>query len=375
MILAILLILIILLTLVVSGFITHTSDKLLYEGAGRKMNFSKIKPIEFTPYYHRTIEHLKRENYTKKPDWMRITLHAGQRKLLCNEVEFLTQYGGNRETVVYAGAAPGPHIVLLAQMFPNYDFHLYDPRDFYEELNETPNVSLHQQYFEDKTAEEWSDKNVLFISDIRTGSIESHGDGGDVEINMEQQQKWTEIIKPKYAMLKFRLPWSPGKTIYLAGDIYLQPWAGPSSTETRLITNGKDYKEYDHTEYEEKIQYYQAHNRSAYHIHNITSDGVDHCHDCWSEIQIIKNYLAKTQDLLGEKIEPDLNNIRKYIALFTKYTKKKLDVPPHGLYPEEKNIWKKIELMAAKAKKHERENKQRRAEYSAANPIVKLQNQ
>ena len=36
-------------------------------------------------------------------------------------------------------------------------------------------------------------------------------------------------------MLKFRLPWRAGDTEYLDGEVRLQPYAKPRSTETRLL--------------------------------------------------------------------------------------------------------------------------------------------
>lgn len=42
-------------------------------------------------------------------------------------------------------------------------------------------------------------------------------------------------------MLKFRLPWRPGETEYLAGEVRLQPYAKPRSTETRLLVTVRDF--------------------------------------------------------------------------------------------------------------------------------------
>src|SRR5437868_821867 len=58
----------------------------------------------------------------------------GQRKLLLSEIEFLTIYWNAQEIpdpiVVYVGAAHGNHIPLLSEMFPSFEFHLYDPAKF-----------------------------------------------------------------------------------------------------------------------------------------------------------------------------------------------------------------------------------------------------
>merc|ERR1739848_499715 len=54
--------------------------------------------------------------------------HWGQRKLMLAEVEFLTRFHGDASTVVYAGAAPGLHVPLMAELFPRLRFVLVDPR-------------------------------------------------------------------------------------------------------------------------------------------------------------------------------------------------------------------------------------------------------
>jgi cap2 methyltransferase len=45
------------------------------------------------------------------------------------EIYFLTTYGHLSRNVVYAGAAPGMHIQYLSNLFPNHNFHLYDPNE------------------------------------------------------------------------------------------------------------------------------------------------------------------------------------------------------------------------------------------------------
>eukprot|EP00971_Amphidinium_carterae_P214799 4262402-Amphidinium_carterae.1 len=59
-----------------------------------------------------------------------------------------------------------------------------------------------------------------------------------VQEDMKQQERWVMALQPRWAMLKFRLPWSAGCTEYLDGDIHLPVWGPQTTTETRLITNG-----------------------------------------------------------------------------------------------------------------------------------------
>lgn len=144
-------------------------------------------------------------------------LHWGQRKLLLSEIDFLI----NRPNlVVYAGAANGHHIGILLDMFPN-EFHLYDPSPF--------NSSLLGKVFTDEVAKHYINKDIIFISDIRSYSdiddiMEKH-----VIKNMLDQQRWVEIMKPVASMLKFRLPYPrdnvPEDFEYLNDEIKFQCWA------------------------------------------------------------------------------------------------------------------------------------------------------
>jgi hypothetical protein len=251
-------------------------------------------------------------------------MHHGQRKLLLSEIEFLVaedkKWQKNKDRIfVYVGAAPGVHTYYLAKLFPKV--HLYDKVQFFPKLRELTNVTLHQKYFDDLEAKKYSKKNCFFISDIRNLDIKAADTDSTVGVNkankvvyddMVYQQDWYKIIKPRSAMFKFRLPWNPGKTKYLDGVIYYQVWPGKHSTEARLYPN-KKMKEYDNTEYEERMFFFNRVTRRSYYPHDIKC--YDHCYDCRSEIEILTNYLnyrKKDADMdtickMGEEISKHLN--------------------------------------------------------------------
>jgi hypothetical protein len=199
----------------------------------------------------------------------------GQLKLLLTEIQALLlwdQVKYPQLTVVCAGAAPGHHFLILAQMFPTIIWHLYDPRAF--KINESKHIKLHSEYFTDEIASSWKNNkkhpNVFFFSDIRS---ESHKDLSSADLEraikeeMDMQQRWVIAMDPYMAHLKMRLPFIiPGIqekefTHYLAGDIMFQSYNGPSSTETRLIprrdSTGKYYKIiYNNRKYESQLFYH-----------------------------------------------------------------------------------------------------------------------
>jgi hypothetical protein len=240
----------------------------------------------------------------------------------------------------------------------DWEFHFYDMNPFAEELKVFPNLKLYHQYFTDEDAffhrSAAKEDFIVFLSDIRSGSDEEA-----VDRDMALQRKWIEIIKPDASMLKFRLPWRDGQTEYFDGDIYTQPRIGPSSTETRLIFFGPyKMKMYDNESYNNRIFYWQRHNRNAYHLSPLLHDGerVDltkkikglcHCYDCWSEIEICKTFLKDFK-----KEEANDNAIVELMNELSAASKSSLDIPPHNLFINETDINKKISLLEKTTKKY-----------------------
>jgi len=214
-------------------------------------------------------------------------IHWGQRKLLLSEIQFMTPFHNQDFLVIYAGSADGRHINLLTKMFPTFEFHLYDPRKFYETLYSNKSIHINPYYtdkndpqygfFTDDVAkfygQSYPDRKILFISDIRTMPEEGDDDfsnvvRGDQNLleenvmgNQNAQKKWTMILTPVATILKFKMPYplknSPKYYEYLDGKIQLQCWAPQISSETRLIVTGDLHNVwYSVTQYERKMAYY-----------------------------------------------------------------------------------------------------------------------
>lgn len=191
----------------------------------------------------------------------------GQRKLLLVEMEFLVKYAQEGDLVVYAGAAPGTHIPVLLDAFPSLRFELYDASPFHESLETHPRVVARRELFTREVAEQYSrradaqgGRRPLFLSDIRSADPERDGRREHEEKvlrDMLDQQQWHMIMRPAKSLLKLRFPYPDvlrGSTTYLAGDVYLQPFAPGSSTETRLVPHDDMHTmPWDHTAYEERM--------------------------------------------------------------------------------------------------------------------------
>ena len=269
----------------------------------------------------------KTTSYERRKLRMKRTLHWGQLKLMLTEVEFLSlalqrykELNDSRPIhMIYAGAAPGHHIVYLSKLFPTIHFDLYDPNDF--AISETDKIKINVQFFTDVDASYWqqqSDRFVIFASDIRTEPATEE----NVRKNMEMQLAWWKVMNPEVAMFKFRLPWTEGETEYPEGDIYIQPYPGPTSTETRLIVyKNAAMKKYNHTKYEQQMFYHNTIARikcykTALGVKlDFMRDGIDNCYDCASFITIIDNYLTavdwKDNSDIASESKTSSNNIAR----------------------------------------------------------------
>lgn len=278
---------------------------------------------------------------------VQVRLHHGQRKLFMGELDLFTQLlesANSRANVLYAGAAPGYHIKLLSQLFPNIKFFLYDPAKFVDFTN-MKNIIVNNGFFTDDTAKEWSNgKCDIFISDIR---LDPQGDAEDfekqVEMDMDMQKRWTRIIKPNLgSMLKFRPKFEGDQSYfdkYLNGNVMIQCWSPVSSTETRLIVT-KDLEKlvsYDGQEYQDWMFYHNYILRSwatytppVEGLENVK--GYDRCFDCTNEALIWTQYLAMKEvpyKFKNLKVADLMNKL-------TEITKQRLLVPKkshHGMYP------------------------------------------
>lgn len=202
-------------------------------------------------------------------------IHLGQRKLFLSEVEFLTRIHKHRNdlkyTLLYVGAAPGIHIPLLSEMFPEVSFILYDPAEF--AIKPTSRIEIHRKLFTPELVGKYSQiKNLLFVSDIRTapthlrkGQDAAYDQEFEKEVarNLGQQREWVEGLKPVRSLLKFRLPFTEeedhAETEYFDGILHFQAYAKTQSAETRLEVPQKlIYTKYNHTRYEQQMFYFNT---------------------------------------------------------------------------------------------------------------------
>lgn len=209
---------------------------------------------------------------------------------------------------------------------------------------------------------------VYFISDIRTnvGVGEDKPDVTDILWNLSQQYNWMKIMNPKMSMLKFRHPfyqedpaifarkvneqpykadfdmskefgldfaenYKTKKLVYWDGTINIQAFPGPSSTETRLITDAKSLRDWGtHYDYEDRLFYYNNIERCYGHHVNDNADpklGFDHCNDCALENLLWKNYISS---IIGDqRTRP---TVQSFVSKLSKITHRHLIRENHGRF-------------------------------------------
>ena len=239
--------------------------------------------------------------YRKREGELKTVIHWGQRKLLMSEIEFLLMCMPPEDKqciVIYAGAAPGTHINLLSEMFPSHWFYLIDPAPF--SVLPDRKIKIMQEMFTDEIARDikdsFEDKHVLFVSDVRSTdpNEDTQEDNKEkIQKDMVAQARWHNILQPFKSMLKFRLPWTKGTTRYLSGDIFLPVWGPITTTECRLVVGTfAPEVNYDNTEHERKMYYFNTVTRPAHYRHNVPGQGIDCCYDCRAEIGILRRLLG-----------------------------------------------------------------------------------
>jgi hypothetical protein len=239
-----------------------------------------------------------RGKYQRRKKHFKSVVHWGQRKLLLSEIEFLTLFAQPGDTVVYAGAAPGIHIYPLTLLFPFLKFVLIDPRPV--ALVENERITIRQEMMTDEIAGEFEEVgrrgNLLFICDVRTRICREYTfeqSEAIIQKDMDDQQRWHLLMHPRKSMLKFRLPWTPGYTEYLDGEVYLPVWGRCTTTEARLVVGGNSKRQWDNCAYEDQMFYFNISTRTQLYHHEHHVSGLDWCFDCASEVIIWKSYFGK----------------------------------------------------------------------------------
>jgi hypothetical protein len=131
--------------------------------------------------------------------------------------------------------------------------------------------------------------------------------------------RWINIMKPAQSMIKFRCPYPDiikETTKMYNGIIFIQPWAPPTSTETRLIIDSHPHLvEYDNLKYEQQLFYHNTVARFATYPQPVRGEGLDTRFDASAEVIILYDFLTKFPEFLrGQPMYQTIANMSHQIS-------------------------------------------------------------
>ena len=328
-------------------------NNILQDGSGYHNLGVSSTSIQNIPIY---IDDINIEsNFNIKSKDLPPLCHWGQKKLLLSEIQFFTDIklknikSFKDYVICYIGSAHGTHLPILFNMFPDLIWLLYDPNPFSEHVKRfgKEKVFIYNMYFTDETIEHVKKnsqgRKIIFISDIRVTPTEEQ-----VMADMSKQAEWGIKLDSEFMLLKFRLPYNNPDSIklttlkdlninkkyisnpdfiakdniYLKGDLYIQLYPPPYSTELRLLVkknkDGKyDLDNYNNIQIENKLFWYNSEIRGFYIIeeYNFLNViiGFDNSIECIMEYNIIKRYYEYFENIQDNNIIIqklyDINNL------------------------------------------------------------------
>jgi hypothetical protein len=221
-----------------------------------------------------------------------------------------------------------------------------------------------------------------FISDIRSNVTNKSPVDFDIVWNRSMVHNWINILQPEISMIKFRVPYfnenenfnkynfaqesfnkskslKTGSVDFVKNynnkkfkmskaTLYLQAWAGPTSTEMRGWIKKDDIHKivnYDHSEIEDKFFYYNKIMRINYHENKFANKELHfcNCNDCAIESTIWNDYILN----ISRKKNVTLKDILYYINITNKITSRNLNDKHNQTIYDTLNEKKLIELLNA----------------------------
>jgi hypothetical protein len=185
------------------------------------------------------------------------------------------------------------------------------------------------------------DVDIVFVSDIRLSGDTHKKFEEQVERDNALQLGWMKILKPKYSLIKFRLPYNleHGQSInYVKGKVMFQMWPPPTSGETRLLVtraNITTTQKYDYKNYEETLFFHNKWaRRYCFPLASVFDDKKEQeivskiiyaknnsyctCYDCMAELYALQEYVKLSESGTIKSIKP-----KTLMSLITEIQNKK----------------------------------------------------
>jgi len=384
----------------------NISSRYAYRDEYLKLLSSEIKKTHAPVIIVDDIKH--RLPYQHSNRLLKPQVHIGQRKLFLSEIQFLTEnpskyclYAGSapgHKTHLLSQHFPDIKFILIDPnkfdlMLPDMTSHrkkkhpdiIHLKHDYPTESNIGPltldfihnsNYKLYiiEDYMTNEYAELFKSINdMTFISDIRTSVDPALAYPSDFDIvwNSSMMFNWITVLQPLMTMLKFRplyfntefidksMPdfelskkygidfieaWKHKKYIMPKSKLYIQAWAGRTSSELRMWISKSDLAnliEYDSNDIESAVFYFNNVDRGlCYHINNNSNEEYHfcHCNDCALENNIWENYINKYAKN---------KNVIDFVIKLGEITRRPLNkVHPNVIFNKTPNISKFVKVNA-----------------------------
>jgi len=186
-------------------------------------------------------------------------------KIISSEINFLNIFfevpKDKKAILLYIGPIVSKHIYKIAQLYPELEYHVYCGTS---DNKSTENLLIYDRDFSEQEIPFFQNPNfeVYVITNFTNPNIKSNYEIKNsenpqkyqdeketlIENDMLLQMNWMELLKPKVACLKFRLPKnyniSKSEFQYFKGLVYAQIFSGYKSTECKMVVRDFSIKSF-----------------------------------------------------------------------------------------------------------------------------------
>lgn len=267
---------------------------------------------------------MPQQKYERRPNLVRSLSMCGRRGALLALVQFLTEFGDQAETVVFCGGPKqGWSDIIAEELFPKHKFILFASSSGNTGGQPSDRVEVNDRMFNAEDARRLSElEGGVLFSCWYMSSMKEKATANNLWTDMRDQRRWVETIRPKAAMLHFRLPWTPpaGASEYLDGVIRFNIHQQRGVNSCRLIVTDPDSTRlYDHGDFEGCTYHFVKNVRPQYFEQPYDQDemislGLDHSWDCAAELWVLRQYSKKCRECPDDALDGAVLKLARQIS-------------------------------------------------------------
>ena len=220
---------------------------------------------------------------------------------LLSQILFLTLYWDTtllpNPILLYVGSANCIHLNILSELFPTFEYHLYDTEPFDTSLLTNNKLKIYNKEFNNDDYEQWSsvNKRIFFIS---------------TALSMNSQKKIIDNLNPNISFIRFSIP-NIKSYNYFNGLIMFKQFNDSRTLDSNLIVfNSLSSNNWDYNAYYNQLTYHNFLIRnSSYSLFNFEKwNLLDYDNVCF--VYILIQYLIKTKINISDS---NINLLKTYL--------------------------------------------------------------